>query len=98
MIVTKRAGVLRAKTISGCVVESDMVVVPPSPSNFLEFDTISRLPIDPSLVAFEIPLPKTAHQWLVQCHHRIQCDVEPLPTQNPRHGCENWCERSRDHG
>jgi Xaa-Pro aminopeptidase len=61
----------------GLRIESHMIVVASRYSNFLEFETISRLPIDPSLVAFE-RLSVSERQWLADYHRTVLKDVEPL--------------------
>lgn len=61
----------------GIRIESHLVTVPSSMPGFLEFDTISRLPIDPSLVDFQRLSPAELH-WLASYHRTVLQDLEPL--------------------
>ncbi|GFE79660.1 Xaa-Pro aminopeptidase [Steroidobacter agaridevorans] len=61
----------------GIRIESHLIVVPSHLENFLEFETISRLPIDPRLVDFG-RLSSAERQWLADYHRVVQNDLEPL--------------------
>lgn len=61
----------------GVRIESHMVVVESSRAHFVEFEIISRLPIDPHLVSFE-RLSPSERRWLVDYHETIFRDLEPL--------------------
>jgi Xaa-Pro aminopeptidase len=61
----------------GVRIESHMVVVASAHPHFLEFDTISRLPIDPRLVDFE-RLSPPERRWLAGYHRRLVTDLVPL--------------------
>lgn len=61
----------------GLRIESHMVVVPSRHEAFLEFETISRLPIDPRLVDFR-RLSPPERQWLADYHRLVLRDVEPF--------------------
>lgn len=76
MIITNEPGYYVAGDF-GLRLESHMAAVASRHPNFLEFDTISRLPIDPNLVDFGRLLP-TERQWLADYHCAVLNDVEPL--------------------
>lgn len=61
----------------GLRIESHMVVVASRYANFLEFETISRLPIDPALVDFG-RLSLLERQWLAAYHCTVLNDLEGL--------------------
>lgn len=54
----------------GVRVESHMVTVPSQHAGFLEFETLSRLPLDPQLID-ESLLTSQEKQWLADHHRRI---------------------------
>ena len=56
----------------GVRIETHMLVVPSSIPSFLELKTISRLPIDPTLVDFA-QLSRSERQWLA-AYHRVVVD------------------------
>jgi Xaa-Pro aminopeptidase len=60
----------------GLRIESHMVVVPSPFPGFVEFETISRLPIDPQLVDFDQLLP-AERGWLARYHREVLHDLEP---------------------
>lgn len=60
----------------GVRLESHLVVVESSCPNFLEFETISRLPIDPRLVDFS-RLSAAERRWLADYHRAVWIDLEP---------------------
>jgi Xaa-Pro aminopeptidase len=77
MIITNEPGYYVAEDF-GLRIESHMLVVPSSYGRgFLEFDTISRLPIDPNLVDFT-RLTAPERQWLSRYHATVVHDLEPL--------------------
>jgi Xaa-Pro aminopeptidase len=76
MIVTNEPAYYE-KDNFGLRIESHMVVVPSRHPGFLEFDTISRLPIDPRLVDFE-RITEGERRWLAGYHGSVLRDVEPL--------------------
>lgn len=76
MIVTNEPGYYAAGDF-GIRIESHLIVVPSRVQGFLEFETISRLPIDPRLVDFE-RLSSAERQWLADYHRVVQSDLEPL--------------------
>jgi Xaa-Pro aminopeptidase len=76
MIVTNEPGYYASDDF-GIRLESHMIVVPSSIPDFLEFDTISRLPIDPALVDFQ-RLSRQERRWLAGYHRRLLRDLEPL--------------------
>ncbi|WP_203171069.1 M24 family metallopeptidase [Steroidobacter gossypii] len=76
MIITNEPGYYVDRDF-GVRIESHMIVVPSRYSNFLEFDTISRLPIDPRLVDLERLSPTERH-WLGEYHRTVLRDIEPL--------------------
>ena len=75
MIVTNEPGYYVPGDF-GLRIESHMMVVAAPQPNFLEFDTISRLPIDPRLVDFQ-RLSTSERQWLTDYHHTVLQDLEP---------------------
>jgi Xaa-Pro aminopeptidase len=75
MIVTNEPGYY-APGDFGLRIESHMVVVPAQQAGFLEFETISRLPIDPRLVDFTRLAP-VERQWLATYHRLVIADLEP---------------------
>jgi Xaa-Pro aminopeptidase len=66
MIVTNEPGFYAAGDF-GIRIESHMVVVPSSFPGFLEFETVSRLPIDPRLIDATL-LTDAEKQWLEAYH------------------------------
>lgn len=76
MIVTNEPGYYVDDDF-GLRIESHMVVVVSDRPNFLEFQTISRLPIDPRLVDFE-RLSQAERLWLAAYHRTVLADVERL--------------------
>lgn len=76
MIVTNEPGYY-ADGDFGVRIESHMIVVASRHPNFLEFETISRLPIDPRLVDFE-RLSLSERRWLASYHRTVLHDLEPL--------------------
>jgi Xaa-Pro aminopeptidase len=56
-------------------IESHLVVIPSRHAGFLEFETISRLPIDPRLVDFR-RLSPSERQWLADYHRSVVRDLE----------------------
>jgi Xaa-Pro aminopeptidase len=76
MIVTNEPGYYATGDF-GLRVESHMVAVASRYENFLEFETISRLPIDPHLVDFA-RLSVSERQWLSTYHRTVLKDLEPL--------------------
>lgn len=75
MIVTNEPGYYAAGHF-GVRIESHMVVRPSDLSGFLEFDTISRLPIDPDLIDFD-SLTAEERAWLASYHDILQSDIGP---------------------
>lgn len=73
MIVTNEPGYYEAGHF-GVRIESHMVVRRSDISGFLEFETISRLPIDPDLIDFD-SLTAEERAWLASYHDLIQADV-----------------------
>jgi Xaa-Pro aminopeptidase len=61
----------------GVRIESHLVVIESRHPRFLQFETISRLPIDPRLVDFG-RLSPAERRWLADYHARVLEDVEPL--------------------
>jgi Xaa-Pro aminopeptidase len=59
----------------GIRVESHMVTVPSRFQGFLEFETISRLPIDPQLMDISLLTP-AEKQWLADYHLTISVDYK----------------------
>lgn len=57
----------------GIRIESHMVVVPSKYEGYLEFETLSRLPIDPRLVNVDL-LSQSDKRWLSQYHQKIARD------------------------
>jgi Xaa-Pro aminopeptidase len=76
MIVSNEPGYY-AKDDFGIRIESHLVVVPASIPQFLELETISRLPIDPELVDFQ-RLSRAERHWLANYHRTVLQDLEPL--------------------
>jgi Xaa-Pro aminopeptidase len=76
MIMTNEPGYY-ARDDFGVRIESHMIVVPSSIPDFLEFDTISRLPVDPALVDFQ-RLSREERRWLARYHRTVLRDLEPL--------------------
>lgn len=76
MIVTNEPGYY-ADGDFGVRIESHMMVVTSQHPNFVEFETISRLPIDPRLVDFT-RLSLSERQWLANYHRTVLHDLEPL--------------------
>lgn len=77
MIVTNEPGYYAVGDF-GLRIESHMIVVKsPRHPDFLEFETISRLPIDPHLVDFRC-LSNDERQWLATYHRTVLQDLEPL--------------------
>lgn len=76
MIVSNEPGFYSSDDF-GLRIESHMVVVPSRYENFLEFETISRLPIDPALVDFE-RLSRLERQWLADYHGTVLNDLDDL--------------------
>lgn len=76
MIVTNEPGYYAAGDF-GLRIESHMVVVPSRHPGFLVFETISRLPIDPRLVDFEL-LSRVERAWLADYHRTVLSDMESL--------------------
>ncbi len=60
----------------GVRIESHMVVVASQIDGYLEFDTISRLPIDPNLVDFEL-LSDEERRWLAEYHLAVREALRP---------------------
>lgn len=75
-IVTNEPGYY-AEGDFGMRIESHMVVVPSRHPGFLEFETISRLPIDPRLVDFE-RLSAEERTWLADYHRTVLNELAPL--------------------
>lgn len=76
MIITNEPGCYFAGDF-GVRIESHMIVIPSSYSGFVEFETISRLPIDPRLVDFG-RLELWEREWLADYHRIVQRDVQHL--------------------
>jgi Xaa-Pro aminopeptidase len=76
MIITNEPGYY-APGDFGLRIESHMITVPSHHANFVEFETISRLPIDPCLVDFD-RLTGTERRWLADYHRTVLQDLEPL--------------------
>lgn len=76
MIVTNEPGYYSPGDF-GLRIESHMVVIASRHPNFVEFETISRLPIDPRLVDFD-RLSLSERQWLADYHRTVLQDLEPL--------------------
>lgn len=76
MVVTNEPGYYVAGDF-GLRIESHMVAVASRHPNFIEFETISRLPIDPRLVDFERLSPAERH-WLADYHRTVLKDLAPL--------------------
>jgi len=76
MIVTNEPGYY-VRGDFGMRIESHMVAVESRHPNFLEFETISRLPIDPRLVDFG-RLSLSERQWLAEYHRVVLQDLESL--------------------
>lgn len=76
MIVTNEPGYYAAGDF-GLRIESHMVVVASRYPHFLEFETISRLPIDPRLVDFGRLLP-SEQRWLADYHRNVLEDLDKL--------------------
>jgi Xaa-Pro aminopeptidase len=76
MIITNEPGYY-ADGDFGLRIESHMVVIASARPNFLEFDTISRLPIDPCLVDFS-RLSHTERHWLANYHRIVLQDLEQM--------------------
>jgi Xaa-Pro aminopeptidase len=75
MIVTNEPGYYLTGDF-GLRIESHMAVVASNHSGFLEFETISRLPIDPHLVDFE-RLSRAERRWLADYHRTVLNEVVP---------------------
>jgi Xaa-Pro aminopeptidase len=69
MIVTNEPGYYLENDY-GLRIESHMVTVASKYNGFLEFETISRIPIDPRLIDRAL-LTSTERRWLEDYHHRI---------------------------
>jgi len=69
MIISNEPGYYAAGDF-GIRIESHLAVVPSQYPGFLEFETLSRLPIDPHLVDFSL-LSADEKQWLAQYHQRV---------------------------
>jgi Xaa-Pro aminopeptidase len=76
MIITNEPGYY-AEGDFGLRIESHLAVVESRHLNFLEFETISRLPIDPRLVDFGL-LSLSEKQWLIDYHRLVLRDLEPM--------------------
>lgn len=76
MIVTNEPGYY-ANGDFGMRIESHMIVTLSIHPKFLEFEIISRLPIDPHLVDFE-RLSLAERRWLADYHRTVLQDLEPL--------------------
>lgn len=76
MIVSNEPGYY-AKDDFGIRIESHLLVVPSSIPEFLELETISRLPIDPALVDFQ-KLSREERHWLAGYHRTVLRDLAPL--------------------
>ncbi|WP_116810882.1 aminopeptidase P family protein [Steroidobacter cummioxidans] len=76
MIITNEPGYY-AEADFGLRIESHLAVVESHLPNFLEFETISRLPIDPGLVDFD-RLSLSERQWLIDYHRTVLRDLEPM--------------------
>ncbi len=61
----------------GVRLETNMLIVQSSTPSFLEFETLSRLPIDPRLVDFS-RLSNEERQWLAVYHRSVLRDLEAL--------------------
>lgn len=61
----------------GVRIESHMIVRESGYPGFMEFETISRLPIDPHLVDFA-RLSLSERRWLADYHQTVEADLEPL--------------------
>jgi Xaa-Pro aminopeptidase len=82
MIVTNEPGYYLAGDF-GLRIECHMVVVQSAYPGFIEFDVVSRLPIDPQLVDFERLTP-VEREWLADYHCRVWRDLEPLLDEGGR--------------
>lgn len=75
MIVTNEPGYYEAGHF-GVRIESHMVVRRSDIAGFLEFETISRLPIDPDLIDCD-SLTSKERAWLASYHDLLQSDIGP---------------------
>jgi Xaa-Pro aminopeptidase len=75
MILTNEPGYYAADDF-GFRIESHMVSVPARFAGFLQFETLSRFPIDPQLVDFPRLTP-TESRWLADYHRGVWRDVSP---------------------
>jgi len=91
MIVTNEPGYYVAGDF-GMRIESHMVVVASRYKDFLEFETISRLPIDPELVDFAL-LSHAERSWLAEYHRTVRTDLMRLLDPTAAMLLESWVER-----
>lgn len=75
----------------GVRIETHMVVAPSANPGFLSFDTISRLPIDPTLVDFEM-ITNDEASWLRTYHENVVADLAHVLDRDVR----AWLERHVD--
>jgi Xaa-Pro aminopeptidase len=76
MILTNEPGYYAVDDF-GFRIESHMVSVAARFAGFLQFETLSRFPIDPQLVDFSRLTP-TESRWLTDYHRAVWRDVSPL--------------------
>jgi Xaa-Pro aminopeptidase len=76
MIVTNEPGYYAVGDF-GLRIESHMVVAASSHRGFIEFEIISRLPIDPRLVDFA-QLTQVERTWLAKYHRQVLADLGSL--------------------
>jgi Xaa-Pro aminopeptidase len=91
MIVTNEPGYYVADDF-GMRIESHMVVVASRYEDFLEFETISRLPIDPELVDFAL-LSRAERNWLAEYHRTVRTDLMQLLDPTAATLLESWVQR-----
>jgi Xaa-Pro aminopeptidase len=75
MIVTNEPGYYAAGDF-GLRIEREMTVVESRYPGFLEFETISRVPMEPKLIDFDCLSP-VEKRWLTEYHHTVLQDLEP---------------------
>jgi Xaa-Pro aminopeptidase len=86
MIITNEPGFYAAEDF-GVRIESHMVSKPSSSPGFIEFETISRFPIDPRLIDFA-SLTAVERDWLAAYHRDVLDDIVPLVDEQTR----GWLE------
>ena len=75
MLLTNEPG-FYAKDDFGIRIESHMASFPSADAGFVEFETISRFPIDPNLIDFAA-LSRAEIEWLADYHAAVLADVGP---------------------